>query len=283
MTFAIVESVSGAASAAAMNPATVSGGRGQDQQPAQDLLDGVQPQLEPRHDAEVAAAAADRPEEIGVRRGVDPQQLPVRGHDVRGEQRVDGHAEGAHEEADAAAERDPAEPDRAGVAEPGREAVLADLRRVLDGGQPGAGPRGPALDVDLELVEVAQVDDEPVVDDAVAGAAVAAAPDGQREAGLARDAQDLGDVGGVRDADDGQWPAVDAARHDLPGGVVAGVVGGDDRAAHDGAEVVDRVGGSERGRHGGILPNPRRGQVADTQKRRAGGPARRSWCSRRAT
>ena len=215
MTLAIVDSVSGAASAAAMNPATVSGVAGRISRPPRICSTGCSRSWNRVTTPKLPPPPRIAQKSSGWSVGVDAQQLPVRRHDVRGEQRVDGHAEGAHEEADAAAERDPAEADRAGVAEPGRETVLADLGRVLDGGQPRAGPRGPALDVDLELVEVAQVDDQPVVDDA--GNAVAAAPDGQREAGLARDAQDLGDVVGVGHADDGEGPAVDAARHDLPG------------------------------------------------------------------
>ena len=68
MTLAIVVSSSGAASAAAMNPATdVRRGR-QDQHPAHDPVELVQPVLEPGRDAEVAAAATDRPEQVGVGR-----------------------------------------------------------------------------------------------------------------------------------------------------------------------------------------------------------------------
>ena len=66
ITLAIVESSSGAASAASMKPAITSGRGRQDQHPADDLRDLVQPELEARGDAEVAAAAADRPEEVGL-------------------------------------------------------------------------------------------------------------------------------------------------------------------------------------------------------------------------
>ena len=55
--------------------------------------------------------------------GVDAEQLAVGGHDLGGEQGVDRQAVLADEVADAAAERDPADPDRAGVAEPDRQAV----------------------------------------------------------------------------------------------------------------------------------------------------------------
>ena len=67
MTFAIVESSSGAASAAAMNPAIVSGVAGSMSIPPTIVPTGCEPELEPGRDAEVAAAAADRPEEVRLR------------------------------------------------------------------------------------------------------------------------------------------------------------------------------------------------------------------------
>ena len=56
-------------------------------------------------DPEVAATAADRPEQVRVVVGVDEPDLAVGGHDLRGEQRVDREAVLAHQVADAAAER----------------------------------------------------------------------------------------------------------------------------------------------------------------------------------
>ena len=103
---------------------------GQDQHAADDRLEQVvQPELEPGGDAEVAAAAADRPEQVRVRARVDAQELAVGGHDLGREQRVDRQAVLAHEVADAAAERDAADADRAGVAEAGRQAVRGGGRR----------------------------------------------------------------------------------------------------------------------------------------------------------
>ena len=54
------------------------GRRGQDQHAADDRADLVEPELEPGRDAEVAAAAADRPEQVGVRLGVHAQELARR-------------------------------------------------------------------------------------------------------------------------------------------------------------------------------------------------------------
>ncbi len=135
MTLAMVDSSSGAASASAMNDGDDVGRRRQDQHAAHDRVDLVQPELEAGRDAEVAAAAADRPEEVRVRLGVDAQELAVGGHDVGGQQVVDREAVLADQVPDAAAQRDPPDPDRAGVAEPGRQAVRSCRGRVLARGQ----------------------------------------------------------------------------------------------------------------------------------------------------
>ena len=80
-------------------------GRGQEQHPADDLGQRVQPELEPRHDAEVAAAAADRPEQVRARGPSSTvADLAVGRHDLGREQVVDRQPVLAHEVADAAAE-----------------------------------------------------------------------------------------------------------------------------------------------------------------------------------
>ena len=71
MTLAMVDSSSGAASAAAMKPATVSAVAGRMSIPPTTVSTVVQPELEPGHHAEVAAAAADRPEQVRIVVGVD--------------------------------------------------------------------------------------------------------------------------------------------------------------------------------------------------------------------
>ena len=95
----------------------------QQQHAANDRGDRVQPVLEAGGHPEVAATAADRPEQVRVVVGVGPQQLAVGGDEVGGQQVVDGQAVLADQVADAAAEGDPADADRAGVAEPGRKPI----------------------------------------------------------------------------------------------------------------------------------------------------------------
>ena len=216
------------------------GRRRQDQHPAHDRIDLVQPELEAGRDAEVAAAAADRPEEVRVRLGVRAQELAVRGHDLGGQQVVDREAVLADEVADAAAQRDPADPDRAGVAEPGREAVGCRRGRVFAGGQPRLGPGGAAFGIDLQRPHVREVEHDPPVGDAVTGDAVAAAADGQLQPGLARQRDDASDVGRVRGPDDDRRPAVDPAVEDGAGLVVLGVVRRDHSSAKWSIELRDR-------------------------------------------
>ncbi len=216
MTFAIVDSSSGAASAAAMNPATSRPWRA-GRACRRDRRRPGQAVLEPGRDAEVAAAAADRPEQVRVDARVDTEHLAIGGDDLGGEQVVDREAVLADEVADAAAERDPAEPHRSRVAEARREAVLGGRRRVLARGQAGLGPgrprrrrrcRAPCMSRRSSTIPPSIV--------------LCPAPlwpplrTTSSEAGFARERDDVGDVLGVRRPDDDQRPAIDAAHHDGP-------------------------------------------------------------------
>ena len=94
----------------------------------------------------------------------------------------------------------PAMPDAAGVAERGRQAMRRGRGGVLAGGQAGLGPGEAALGVDVEALHGAEVEDDPALDGAVAGQAVAAAADGELEPGVAGEDDRPGDVGGARGA-----------------------------------------------------------------------------------
>ena len=63
----------------------------------------MQTELEPGRDTEVAAASPDCPEEVWMRLGIHTKELPVRGHDIGGQQRVNREAVLADEVADTAA------------------------------------------------------------------------------------------------------------------------------------------------------------------------------------
>ena len=205
--------------------------RRQDQEPAHDLGQGMEPELEPGHHPEVAAAATDGPEQVRVPFVVDLEDRPVRGHDLGGQQAVDRQPVLAHQVADAAARRDPAEPDRAGVAEAGGEAALSRRVRVGARREPAAGPRRPRVLVDLEAIEVADVEHDPALDGAVGRPAVSAGAHGQLETAVSGERDDRPDVIGVRDPHDQRGTGVDAADRHGPCLVVVGVAGGDHASA----------------------------------------------------
>src|SRR5690606_21423846 len=140
---------------------------------AHDLTDRVQPVLEPGHDAEVATAAAERPEEIRMRLGIDAQKLAVRGDDFSRQERVDRQAVLAYKVPDPTAQRDSANPDRGGIAEPGREAMRSHCHGVFTRGQTRLSPRRAPFDIDLQGPHVREIDHESPVGHAVTGAAVA--------------------------------------------------------------------------------------------------------------
>ena len=122
-------------------------------------------QTEPERgdDAEVAAAASQRPEQIGVFVGGRPDDAALGGDHIRGEQVVDGEPVFAHEEADAAAEGEPGDAGVAHDAAGGGQTV--GLRLVVD-----VAPQSTALHmrraagrVDPHGPHRREVDEDPVV------------------------------------------------------------------------------------------------------------------------
>jgi hypothetical protein len=171
------------------------------------------------------------------------EELAVGGHDLGGQQRIDRQAVLARQVADATAKGEAADADRAGVPEADGQPVRGRRGRDLAGGQSRLCPRGATLDVDVERLHVTQVEHDPDVGGAVAGAAVAAAAHGELRAGLARQRDDRRDVGCVRDAHDHGRSGIELAGHDRARGVVFGVARRDDAAPDGGSQLVDGDGG----------------------------------------
>ena len=217
------------------------GRRGEDEQAADDRVDRVEPVLQARDDAEVATAAAQRPEQLRLGLRVDAAQPPVGGDDLRREQVVDRQPVLAHEEADAAGERDAADADGAGVAEARREPVLARCDGERAGGEARARPGRAPGGVQLERAQRREVDHDAAVADAVARGAVAAAADRELGPGLAGVGDEPGDVVGARDAGDESRAAVDVRGEDGPRLVVGVVLRGQDLAL----EVSGQLGSGE--------------------------------------
>ena len=152
----------------------------EEHRPAVDVADRVQPEGELGDDAEVAAAAAERPEQVRVLLLARGDDGAVGRDDLGGQQVVAGQAVAAAEVADAAAEGQSADAGR-GDDPPG-------------GGQPVHGrgvvelrPRWPrrrrvrcGLRIDDDVAIRLEVGDDRVVRGAEAGHAVPAAADGQR-------------------------------------------------------------------------------------------------------
>src|SRR5262249_20071146 len=108
--------------------------------------------------------------------------------------------------------------------------------RHLAGGQPRLRPDDACVCVDLDRVQTREVEHDAAVGDAVPGRAVAAAPNGELQARLARESNDVRDLVGVDRADDGRRPAVEGREEDLAGLFVVGVVRSDDGPGDAGPE-----------------------------------------------
>ena len=214
--------------------------RGDGEHAARDRVHRVQAVVEARHDAEVAAAAADRPEQVGLVRLVDVDDAPVGRHDFGSEHMVDRQPVLAHEVAGAAAEREPPDPDGRGVAEADRKAVCRGRGRDVARGEAAGGANDTPIRVDLEGGELAQVEHDASLSGAVARIAVTSRPHCELDAGLARQGDDVTHLARVGGTDDRRRAMVDRAQHHGAGGVVVRVVGADHRAFELCAKVVDR-------------------------------------------
>ncbi len=151
-------------------------------------------EVEPGDDAEVAAAAAQRPEEVGVSVLARHAHVAVHGDDLGGHEAVAGEAEPSDQEADAAAEGEPADTGRReGAAGHGEPVCLSrGVERPPD--RAAACPRDTRLRIDVDLSEPREIDDQAAVADGVAGDVVPAASDGDRQLVLARDREGDCDV-----------------------------------------------------------------------------------------
>ena len=263
----------------AKNPFTARGAAGRKSPvPAQDLRelldrphrragddgrsDRVRAELELRDDAEVPAAAAQRPEQLRVLVGARVHLRAVGQHDVGADEAVDGQAEAAREVADAAAEREPADAGRGDDARRGRAAVLAGRRVDLGPRAAAAHADGLGCGVDDHVVETAEVDDDRVVGDAEAAAVVAAAAHRDALVVSAGEGERARDVLRARADHDRGGVLVDHAVVDGAGVVVAGVAGADDAVGQLGQVAACDLGKGGGCAHGATLRPPlRRGMT----------------------
>ena len=193
-------------------------------------LEGMQLELERRHDPEVRAGPAHPPEELGILVLARPHDLAVRGHELDRKQAVDRQAELALQPAHPAAEREAGHPRVGDDADRADEPVR--LRGVVELGEQRAAAHagGAPLGIDVGAAHPREVDHDAVVAGREAGDAVAAAPDGDDELLLTGEAEGRDDVVGACRPHDQRGPTVDHAVPDRARLVVAGVVGAHDLA-----------------------------------------------------
>ena len=201
--------------------------------------DRVQRELERRDHAEVAAAAAQRPEQIGVLLLRCTNDARVGGHHLGGDQVVARQAGDRREPADAATEREAGD---AGVADEaaGRcQAVLLRGRVDIGPGGTAAADRAPRDRIDGHAVHRAEMDHHPALADRVARVVVSAAAHRELEALRAREADRFGDlVGGVAARDERRL-AIDGAVPDRTRAVVLRLTGRQHLPAETAAERLD--------------------------------------------
>jgi hypothetical protein len=164
--------------------------------------DGPGGEVEADRDPEVAAATAQRPEQVGVLHGVRADHPPVRGDQLRRRQAVDDQPVPADHPADPAAQRQPAHADLAGVARAQPQPVRAQGRgdRAPGGARADADPpAGPVQQ--LNAADPPRVDDHAVRARAQPGHAVAAGTHGHGQPGVGRVAQRRRHPGRVAGAD----------------------------------------------------------------------------------
>ena len=199
----------------------------------------VQGKLERCDHAEVAAAAAQRPEQIGVLLLRCTNDARIGGHHLGGDQVVARQAGDGREPADAATEREPAD---AGVAdEAARRCEPVLLRGRIDIGPRGAAAAdgAPRDRIDGHAVHRTEVDHHPAVADRVPRVVVAAAAHRELEALSAREANRVGDLlGGVAARDERRLP-IDRAVPDRTRAVVLRLTGRQHPPAETAAERLD--------------------------------------------
>ena len=201
---------------------------------------GVKAKLELGDDPEVAAAAAQAPEEVGVLGLARRDELAVGGDQVDGEQLVDRQPVLSMKPADAAAERQAGD---AGVGDDparGREPERLGLAVELAPEHAGLDPRRARLRVDADPLHRPQVDDDAAVADRQARIAVAPASDGDREAGAPGEPDRRHHVGHAGAARDQRREAIDRPVPDPAVLVVGRAAGADELALERRAQLVQR-------------------------------------------
>jgi hypothetical protein len=159
---------------------------------AVDRVDRMQAELERRHDAEVAPAASELPEQVGVLVLARDEEPSVRGHDVGRDEVVTRETHATREVADATAQREAANAGRRDDAARRREAEGTRRGVVVAPGGAAFRTRPAVRRIDANATHPRQVDHDATVVRPETRDAVAAAANGKVYGVLAREV-DRGD------------------------------------------------------------------------------------------
>lgn len=202
--------------------------------------DGMKLEFERGGDAEIAAAAANGPEEVGVFVAIGSDKAAVGENHVHGEQVVNGEAVAATEIADAAAEG------QAGDAGAGDEAGRCGQAEGV-GGVVHVAPDAARFHADrfferihADAFHAGKINDQTAIAERQARAAVAAAANGSEQTVFGAVANRGDDVGDIGAAGDETRTLVNHGVVDFASGVVARVAGLNQFAAKRALELVER-------------------------------------------
>src|SRR5439155_19591173 len=204
-----------------------------------DTLERMQAELESRRDAEVAARAAERPEELGVLSGTRVDDGPVRSDELGADEVVAREAVLRRQVADAAAECQPRNARRAHDAAWWDQPDRLRRRIEVEPGRAAGGPCDASLAVDVDGAHQGQVDHEAVVDGAMPRRIVAAPAHRHLQFVRAREVEGDRDVAGTQATCNQRRPPVDEGVEAAARGVVIRIGGQDDRALERPPQLVD--------------------------------------------
>src|SRR5215208_4546660 len=160
-----------------------------------DCLERMEPVLERGGDAEVAAASAKRPHQIGVRLFRDVEDVARRRYELDPVQIVRCEPDLAHEPAETSTKREAGDSRRRDQASRGGEPVECGLTIELAPDYPGLRVERSRARVDADPLHRGEVDHEAPLGDRAAGDIVTAPSHGDLETALAREANRIDYVG----------------------------------------------------------------------------------------
>jgi hypothetical protein len=183
--------------------------------------DGVNLELERGDHAEVAAAAADAPEKLGIFILAGGAQHTVGGDDIDRDDVVEAQAELAAQPTDTAGQRQPGDAGRRNQATGGRQAVYLGLAIEIAPGRAALDPGAPRLGIDVHGVHVRQIDQDAAVARTAARRVVAATAHRGEQPFLTCEVDRGNDVGGAVATCDKRRLLVEHAVPNEPDSVVA--------------------------------------------------------------